>query len=166
MKGLTLWFCVETSIRCAFSTLFSMTIVLRYCLTCYLPPMFLTAQYVTNSNTIHNNWIRGTPLLCGFVGTFSRHGTLEWSTCSSVFRLIRLEYLLKGTQVFLSLPQKPARTCSSSGVTWVVGSSVYLPSSDPYENTGHLMVSNRCLALFFSIKKIIIFNKKNRLSII
>ena len=69
MKGLTLWLCVEMSPRCAFSTTFIMGSVLKNCLTCYLPPNCLIAQYVTSLNIIHTTWIRGTPLLCGFIGT-------------------------------------------------------------------------------------------------
>ena len=68
VKSFTLWLCVETSHRCAFSNAFIMCSLLKNCLTFYLPPNFLTAQYVTSLYTIHTTWIRGTLLLCGFVG--------------------------------------------------------------------------------------------------
>ena len=49
VKGFTFWLCVETCPRCAFSIALIMGNVLKNCLTCYLPPNFLTAQYVTNT---------------------------------------------------------------------------------------------------------------------
>ena len=57
----------ETCHRCAFSTVFIMGSVLKNCLTCFLPPHCLTAQYDT-SLIIHTTRIRITPP-CGFVGT-------------------------------------------------------------------------------------------------
>ena len=59
----------ETSPRCEFSTAFVIGSILGNCLTCYSPLNSLTAQHVTNFNTIHTICICGTPLLCSFVGT-------------------------------------------------------------------------------------------------
>ena len=69
--------CVEMSPRCAFSIAFIMGSVLENCLTCFLPPNFLTAQYVTNSSIINTTWIRSIlqtivecyVSMCGFVET-------------------------------------------------------------------------------------------------
>ena len=57
VKGLTLWLCVETSPRCAFSTAFIMGSVLKNCLTCYLPPNFLATLVRYKLKIIHTIWI-------------------------------------------------------------------------------------------------------------
>ena len=44
VQGLTHWFCVEMSPRCAFPTAFITGSVLENCLTCYQPPNFLTSD--------------------------------------------------------------------------------------------------------------------------
>ena len=74
---------VSSSFLCfAFSSAFIKGSVLENCLNCYLPLNFLTALYPKNSNVMHTIWIRGTPLLCGFVKTYF-HATHLWNGVSA-----------------------------------------------------------------------------------
>ena len=112
-----IWLCVEVSSPCAFSTEFIMGSVPGNCLTCNRPPNFhktnKTSKFVTNSSSTYIIWIRGTSLLCGFVGA-SFHAP---HNC-------RMAYLRQCFQVDMTwIPSKSLhlegrRIIFSCGVTW------------------------------------------------
>ena len=96
------------------STTFTLSI-LEYCLTCYLLPNFLTAQYVTNSNNIHTIWIRGKSLLCDFVGT-SFHAQL-WNDLPATVFSDRYDMGISRSKESVCFHLKDRqRTCNFSGV--------------------------------------------------
>ena len=139
MKGLTLWLCKETSLRCTCPTAFINGIVLENYLTCYLPPNFLSPQYVTNINMIQNIWIRGTQLLCGFVGT----SFLSTRNCGMVYlrQCIRVDTTW--------VPSKSASVSTPSVLHGIVCGGVQLLSGHPYVRLVFLFPQNISPGLLF-----------------